>query len=30
MSMARLVVAAVVVEGRSKNEVARDYKVSRR
>jgi transposase InsO family protein len=30
MSMARLVVAAVVVEGRSKSEVARDYGVSRR
>ena len=30
MSMARLVVTAVVVEGRSKSEVARDYKVSRR
>ena len=30
MSMARLVVAAVVVEGRSKSEVAREYKVSRR
>ena len=30
MSMARLVVAAVVVEGRSKSEVARDYGLSRR
>jgi transposase InsO family protein len=30
MSMAGLVVAAVVVEGRSKSEVAREYKVSRR
>lgn len=30
MSMARLVVAAVVGEGRSKSEVARDYGVSRR
>jgi len=30
MSMARLVVTAVVVEGRSKSEVARDYGVSRR
>ena len=30
MSRNRLVVAAVVVEGRSKSEVARDYKVSRR
>jgi transposase InsO family protein len=30
MSMARLVVTAVLVEGRSKSEVARDYKVSRR
>jgi len=30
MSMARLVVAAVVIEGRSKSEVAREYKVSRR
>jgi transposase InsO family protein len=30
MSLARLVVAAVVVEGRSKSEVARDYGVSRR
>jgi transposase InsO family protein len=28
--MARLVVTAVVVEGRSKSEVARDYRVSRR
>ena len=30
MSMARLVVSAVLVEGRSKSEVARDYGVSRR
>lgn len=30
MSLARLVVTAVVVEGRSKSEVARDYRVSRR
>ena len=30
MSMARLVVTAVVVEGRSKSEVARDYGLSRR
>lgn len=30
MSLARLVVTAVVVEGRSKREVARDYGVSRR
>ena len=30
MSMARLVVTAVLAEGRSKSEVARDYKVSRR
>jgi transposase InsO family protein len=30
MGMAQLVVAAVVVEGRSKSEVARDYGVSRR
>ena len=30
MSMARLVVTAVLVEGRSKSEVARDYSVSRR
>jgi transposase InsO family protein len=30
MSLARLVVAAVKVEGRSKSEVARDYGVSRR
>ena len=30
MSMARLVITAVVVEGRSKSEVARDYGVSRR
>jgi transposase InsO family protein len=30
MSMARLVVAAVLVEGRSKSEVARDYGLSRR
>jgi transposase InsO family protein len=30
MSLARLVVTAVRIEGRSKNEVARDYRVSRR
>ena len=30
MSMARLVVSAVLVEGRSKSEVAREYRVSRR
>src|SRR5215210_6642918 len=30
MSLARLVVTAVVVEGRSKSAVARDYKISRR
>ena len=30
MSMARVVIAAVVVEGRSKSEVAREYGVSRR
>src|SRR3989440_1738616 len=30
MGMAQLVVAAVLVEGRSKSEVARDYGVSRR
>ncbi|HWB40039.1 MAG TPA: IS481 family transposase [Gemmatimonadales bacterium] len=30
MSLARLVVTAVVVEGRSKSAVARDYRVSRR
>jgi transposase len=30
MSLARLVVAAVVVEGRSKSEVASEYGVSRR
>ena len=30
MSMARLVVAAVKVEGRSKSQVAREYQVSRR
>jgi len=30
MSLARLVVAAVRIEGRSKSEVARDYRVSRR
>jgi leucine-zipper of insertion element IS481 len=30
MSMARLAVTAVLAEGRSKREVARDYKVSRR
>jgi transposase len=29
MSKARLVITAVVVEGRSKSEVARDYDVSR-
>ena len=29
MSMARLVITAVTVEGRSKSEVARDYGVSR-
>ena len=29
MSMARVVITAVVVEGRSKSEVARDYGVSR-
>jgi transposase len=29
MSMARVVISAVVVEGRSKSEVARDYGVSR-
>src|SRR5437016_7237349 len=29
MSLARLVVAAVRVEGRTKSEVARDYRVSR-
>ncbi len=29
MSMARLIITAVVVEGRSKSEVARDYDVSR-
>ena len=29
MSLARLVITAVVVEGRSKSEVARDYGVSR-
>jgi transposase-like protein len=29
MSMARVVILAVVVEGRSKSEVARDYGVSR-
>jgi hypothetical protein len=29
MSKAQLVIAAVVVEGRSKSEVARDYDVSR-
>jgi transposase InsO family protein len=30
MSLARLVVAAIYVEGRNKSEVAREYKVSRR
>src|SRR2546423_2118733 len=30
MSMARVVITAVVVEGRSKSEVARDYGLSRR
>ncbi|MFN2625761.1 MAG: IS481 family transposase [Mycobacteriales bacterium] len=30
MSIARLVITAVVTEGRSKSEVARDYRVSRR
>jgi transposase len=30
MSMARVVIMAVVLEGRSKREVARDYGVSRR
>jgi transposase len=30
MSMARVVITVVVVEGRSKSEVARDYGVSRR
>ena len=29
MSMARLVITAVSVEGRSKSEVARDYGISR-
>jgi transposase len=29
MSNARLIISAVVVEGRSKSEVARDYDVSR-
>jgi transposase len=29
MSLARLVITAVTVEGRSKSEVARDYGVSR-
>jgi transposase len=29
MSMARLVITAVTIEGRSKSEVARDYGVSR-
>jgi hypothetical protein len=29
MSKARLIITAVVVEGRSKSEVARDYDVSR-
>jgi hypothetical protein len=30
MSLARLVVTAVRIEGRTKSEVARDYRVSRR
>jgi transposase len=30
MSLARLVVTAVKVEGRTKAEVARDYRISRR
>lgn len=30
MSLARLVITAVALEGRSKSEVARDYRVSRR
>ncbi len=30
MSKARLVVTAVLVEGRTKSEVARDYGISRR
>ncbi len=30
MSMARVVIMAVVLEGRSKSEVAHDYGVSRR
>jgi transposase len=30
MSRARLVIMAVKVEGRSKSDVARDYRVSRR
>lgn len=30
MSLARLVIASVVLEGRTKSEVARDYRVSRR
>ncbi|MDP9299688.1 MAG: helix-turn-helix domain-containing protein, partial [Actinomycetota bacterium] len=30
MSLARLVVTAVTLEGRTKSEVARDYGVSRR
>jgi len=30
MSMARVVITAVVVEGRARSEVARDYGVSRR
>jgi hypothetical protein len=29
MSLARLVITAVVIEGRSKSEVARDYGISR-
>lgn len=29
MSLAELVITSVVVEGRTKSEVARDYKVSR-
>jgi len=30
MSLARLVVTAVLFEGRTKSEVAKDYRVSRR
>ena len=30
MSLARLVITAVYAEGRSKSEVAREYRVSRR